>query len=267
MEQRPSLSELLAVFFSKEAPTDEAYTLIKRVEISSYIVDGQFILSTPEALRLYGRTEREMAETWQSLTQPLSEYRQSRALCMARHNSHDIPTAYVTRLLLPTGEVRHVIKRTRELSIDGVAHWLTRITLASEEPDLVDSGSIQLPSNVDQYRDFGGQYCLAEIYDSLGIDGKLLHSSHSMPMIGYSTSSDKGKGAVVLLAKNGTPLTFGQPVNTQPNGQVVYECQSCGWIWPPRKRKPSDAEALPIRCGNPDERCYDWQGSIVEATP
>ena len=49
-------------------------------------------------------------------------------------------------------------------------------------------------------------------------------------------------------------LVFGQPSVRLPNGQLIYECQRCGWVWTPmRDRDP------PMRCSNPDKRCYNWQ--------
>ncbi|WP_089941161.1 hypothetical protein [Candidatus Entotheonella palauensis] len=255
-----SLPDLLYTL-NQGGASDEAYTLNRRIQITATLVDGQFVAATEKAARIYQRSIEEMTRTWQSLTQPLAEYRRSREICMARHYRHDMPTKYITRIVSPSGEVIPVVKETVELSIDSTSHWLTRIRLASEAPDLPDAYAIPIPAHPTSYLEFGGRHCLNEVQSMLQIldqennvlrDGKFLSK-----IVNQLLNEDKENFVVgSKTARNGQPLTFGTPVMTLPNGQRILECQTCGRVWTRAKK------GLPDRCAHPGNRCYDWRKPI-----
>lgn len=263
-----SLSDMLRLFFNS-ATTDEAFTLIKRVQIANLIVDSQFLLGTPAALRLYGRTATEF-QTWQSLTQPLIEFQRSRAIATARHIEPEIPSRYITKIVHPSGEVIPVVKDTQEIVLDGESHWLTHLKLASETPDVIDSESIAIPSHALNEVEFRGLYSLAEVYQVLQDRGvsqeEELHDRHTESIIDDLRICDEAK-PVDTTTEAGVHLQFGEPVVCLPSGQYIFECQSCAWIWTPRKRegkkwsevKNAEDFIIPDRCGNPNRRCYNWK--------
>lgn len=225
----PSLSSLLSALFEQEHTAEEAYTVIKREVITPLIIDGRFRIATPKAQRLYGLNEKDLSEgAWQSLCQPLDEFKYSRLIGMARHHSHSIPTRYISRIQKPNGEIVQIIKNAREIMIDGASHWLTHISLATDDPNLPTTADIAASLPTDKYLDFGGILCLAEVYDSLGIDRKGLQNRHTMSTISQSTPDNKGKITEQKQSRRGHALVFGQPVNIIANGQIIFECQSCG---------------------------------------
>jgi hypothetical protein len=267
MQDRIDLSALLQVFFSNAA-ADEAVTLCRREPISELLVDARFVLATPAALRLYGRSAEAM-RTWHSLTQPLEEALRSRAMAAARHVDPEVPCRYLTELLTPAGGVVPVVKDTRELIIDGEPHWLTRLAPAASEPDLPHTTAIALPAPRVELITFSGHYSMAEVHLLLDADQALLHIE-LRETLKPSILDNKGlwsEGDTLSAhTEDSYALVFGKPLVRLPSGQYVFECQSCGWIWIPQKRegKPwseveSDDIRVPDRCGNPERRCYHWQ--------
>jgi PAS domain-containing protein len=276
----------MASLLSLNSGGEEAYTLIQRAVLSNSIIDGRLVAATPRALRLYGLTEKDLPDTWQSLSQPIDAYRRSRELGIARHFAQDIPTRYIIRIRRPNGETVPVIKEPRELIINGVSYWLTRVIPASEDPDTPDADRIQVPIQASNYQEFGGRYCLAEIEEMVAaadqtsrlasLSSSLTHVQikpiiDAMDAIGLDIRHNLDVTQILLQnvldriddpetempdALDDAPtLIFGRPVNRLPNGQVLYECQRCGRIWLNR-----GSEQLPTRCPQPGKRCYDWQG-------
>ena len=269
MPHRTSLSDLLQVFFG-DATSDEAVTLNRREAISSLIVDARFMLATPAALRLYGRTAEEM-RSWQSLMQPLEEFQRSRTIATARHFDSAVPSRYITQLLTPQGVVP-VIKDTREVIIDGESHWLTRLTPATQEPNLPDTAAIVIPEGRADFATFAGRYSIAEVHLLLGQDQvtpQMNLRENLDPSILDDIGLSRKEDTVSSRTADGYDLVFGQPLARMPSGQYMFECQNCGWIWMPRKRAgkswsevESDDILVPTRCGNPDRRCYNWQDGV-----
>lgn len=286
MPKDPSLSDVMASLLSLNSGGEEAYTLIQRAVLSNSIIDGRLVAATPRALRLYGLTEKDLPDTWQSLSQPIDAYRRSRELGIARHFAQDIPTRYIIRIRRPNGETVPVIKEPRELIINGVSYWLTRVIPANEDPDTPDADRIQVPIQASNYQEFGGRYCLAEIEEIVAaadhtsppasLSSSLTHVQikpiiDAMDAIGLDIRHNLDATQILLqnvLDRIDDPetempdelddaptLIFGRPVNRLPNGQVLYECQRCGRIWLNR-----GSEQLPTRCPQPGKRCYDWQG-------
>jgi hypothetical protein len=207
-------------------------------------------------------------------------------LGIARHFAQDIPTRYIIRIRRPNGETVPVIKEPRELIINGVSYWLTRVIPASEDPDTPDADLIQVPIQVSNYQEFGGRYCLAEIEEMVtaadntsrpaSLSSPLTHGQimpiiDAMNAIGLDIRHNLSVTQVLLqnvLDRIDDPetempddldeapaLIFGRPVNRLPNGQILCECQRCGRIWLNR-----GSGLLPTRCPQPGKRCYDWQG-------
>ncbi|MDH3600845.1 MAG: hypothetical protein OEU26_14560 [Candidatus Tectomicrobia bacterium] len=286
MPKDPSLSDVMASLLALNSGAEEAYTLIQRAVLSNSIIDGRLVAATPRALRLYGLTEKDLPDTWQSLSQPIEAFRRSRELGIARHFAHNIPTRYIIRIRRPNGDTVPVIKEPRELIINDISYWLTRVIPASEDPDTPDADLIQVPIKVSDYQEFGGRYCLAEIEEMVTTsDNTSLPASLSSPLtrvqikpiidamdaVGLDIRHKLYVTQVLLqnvLDRIDDPdtempddlddapaLIFGRPVNRLPNGQILYECQRCGRIW--LNRGP---ELFPIRCPQPGKRCYDWQG-------
>jgi hypothetical protein len=286
MPKDPSLSDVMASLLSLNSGAEEAYTLIQRAVLSNSIIDGRLVAATPRALRLYGLTEKDLPDTWQSLSQPIDAFRRSRELGIARHFAQDIPTRYIIRIRRPNGETVPVIKEPRELIIDGVSYWLTRVIPASEDPDTPDADLIQVPIQVSNYQEFGGRYCLAEIEEMVtaadntsrpaSLSSPLTHGQimpiiDAMNAVGLDIRHNLSVTQVLLQnvrdriddpeterpddLDDAPALIFGRPVNRLPNGQILCECQRCGRIWLNR-----GSGLLPTRCPQPGKRCYDWQG-------
>jgi hypothetical protein len=276
----------MASMLSLNSGAEEAYTLIQRTVLSNSIIDGRLVAATPQALRLYGLTEKDLPDTWQSLSQPIDAFRRSRELATARHFAQDIPTRYIIRIRRPNGETVPVIKEPRELIINGVSYWLTRVIPASDDPDTPDADRIQVPIQASHYQEFGGRYCLAEIEEMVtaadnisrpaSLSSPLTHVQimpiiDAMDAVGLDLRQNLSVLQVLLQnvldridkpeteppndVDDAPALTFGRPVNRLPNGQILYECQRCGRIWLNR-----GSEQLPTRCPQPGKRCYDWQG-------
>jgi hypothetical protein len=267
MPSRTSLSDLLRVFFS-EAGADEAVTLCRREPLSECLVDGRFVLATPAALQLYGRTAEAM-RTWHSLTQPLEEVRRSRAIAAARHVDPRVPSRYLTELLTPGGEGVPVVKDVREVLIDGESHWLTRLAPAASEPDLPDTAALAPPAARAAGSAFTGRYNMAEVHLLLDVEPAPSHIElrrHLIPSILDNEDLWSEGDTLSWHPADKSQIAFGKPLVRLPSGQYVFECQSCGWIWIPQKREgKSWAEVeskdilVPDRCGNPERRCYHWQ--------
>ena len=260
-----SLSSLLSALFDRQHTAEEAYTLIKREAITPLIIDGRLRMATPKALSFYGLTEQDLAAgAWQSLCQPFDEFNYSRIMAMARHHDHPIPTRYISRIQKPDGSIVNVVKDTREIIIEGVSHWLTHLLLAADEPDLPTTADIAASLPVDRYRDFGGIFSLAEVYEAIGVNRNFLHNWHSPSNIGQIMPLNQERFVLKKRSKLGTELAFGQPVNIIANGQIVFECQVCGQVWLARKLKTETGEVwdrrLSQRCSNSETRCYDWFG-------
>jgi hypothetical protein len=268
MQAHTALSDLLRVFFS-DAAADEAVTLCRREPLSALIVDARFVLATPAALRLYGRSADEMC-TWHSLTQPLEEAKRSRAMAAARHVfPGDVPSRYLTELLTPSGAVVPVVKDTREVLIDGESHWLTRLAPAASAPDLPHTTAIALPANSAEQMAFSGRYSMADVHLLLEADEAPSHiewQERSTTSILDSINLSREGDALPRLTEEGYALVFGEPLIRLPSGQYMFECQHCGWIWIPKKRQgkawsavESEDIMVPERCGNPERHCYHWQ--------
>lgn len=266
MQDRIDLSALLRVFFSNVS-ADEAVTLCRREPISELIVDARFVIATPAALRLYGRSAEAM-RTWHSLTQPLAEVQRSRAIAAARHVDPEVPCRYRTELLTPGGVVP-VVKDTRELIIDGESHWLTRLAPSASESDLPPTAAIALPAFRADWIAFRGRYCMAEVHLLLEADQAPsnieLQANKTLSILDNKRLWHE-ESTLSAHTEDGYALMFGKPLVRLPSGQYIFECQSCGWIWSPQKRegKPwSEVESedirVPDRCGNPERRCYHWQ--------
>ena len=267
MPSQTSLSDVLRAFFS-EASADEALTLCRREPLSELVGDARFLVATPAACKLYGRSAAAM-RTWLSLTQPLAEALRSRAIAAARRADPQVPSRYRTELLTPAGEVIPVAKEVREIAIDGEAHWLTRLAPAAAAPDWPASSALALPTPSAEQVAFLGRYSMAETHARLAEDQAsfAVHlRDRRIPSILDNISLSRQGDTVSLQTEDGGKLAFGSPLVRLPSGQYLFECQHCGWVWIPQKRhaKPwSEVESadimVPERCGNPERRCYSWQ--------
>ena len=114
-------------------------------------------------------------------TNATNAFRRSRELATARHFAQDIPTRYIIRIRRPNGETVPVIKEPRELIINGVSYWLTRVIPASDDPDTPDADRIQVPIQASNYQEFGGRYCLAEIEEMVTTAAKWIGDLRALP--------------------------------------------------------------------------------------
>ena len=261
--QRPSLTDMLRTFLFEGSPED-AITLNQLIKLDENIADCQFIAATPKALRLYGREQQSFVDSWQSLTQPFDVFLRSRELAIARHYGLSLPSRYITQIVRPNGSTVDIIKETREIHTVDSIYWLTRLYPASEEPDLPELTSIDIPSGIEDTNHIGGYLCMAEVRlvvesakRAVLRDGSssALQRGHNLTNLRQIMSTDPDK--VVKTARNGTVLSFGQPVTELNNGQRILECQTCAFVWP-RVR-----DGLPMRCSNSTTRCYDWQEPVM----
>ena len=157
--------------------SDEAVTVLRRIQISRTVVDAQFISATPKALELYGYDSLEnFRHTWQSKTQALCDYKHTMALSICRHFGEDVPRHYVHTLVQPDGTEIAVVKRTREVVNRAEIYWITQLSEASSRETIPRLKQLDIPQNFDKYRSFGGFISVAEVEGLLAYYG-LIHPS------------------------------------------------------------------------------------------
>lgn len=267
------LQENLPPFLYEFLLRADLVTILQRVQISPLLVDSMYVGATPRAASLFGyENPEEFIGTWHSKTMTLQEFRKLFDLSLCRHFNHEIPHRYITNILRPNGALIPVVKDTKELFYRHDIYWITHLTpvsaLSDAERDFPHIADLKVPETVERYRDFGGLLSVAEVEILLthhAAGDRRLTERQVLSII-----SSVSRQIIPRSGKQQTPsarpvLVLGRPITVLPhNGQVLFECQHCGWIWTSKQTRQ-----IPQRCSNPNRRCYDWRvvRSQEEDTP